>query len=158
MATGKDPGSEISVSVYRRLDNRNEGFGDDSPRALELHNRRGVALHDALDGQTNWRVVDWGKTDDTKPHELIELCLEILKSAYFQTFALPVLTYIGGRLLDAAIDKSLVEPTKASDCPSSREAGKKGNPEFRNPIAGRLVDQVLYQRQRCHDLIATPQR
>lgn len=108
----EDPGSQISILVYRRLDNRNEGLGDDSPRALELHNRRRAALHDALDGQANWRVVDWGKTDDTKPHELIELFLEISKSAYFQAFALPVLTYIGGRLLDAAVDKGLVEPVK----------------------------------------------
>ena len=34
----------LKLGVYRRLDNRAEGLGDDSPRAIELHNRRKKAL------------------------------------------------------------------------------------------------------------------
>jgi len=41
--------SKLWVGVYRRLDNRAEGLSDDSPRAVELHNRRKKALHDALE-------------------------------------------------------------------------------------------------------------
>ena len=32
--------AEVTLLVYRRLDNRAEGLADDSPRALDLHNQR----------------------------------------------------------------------------------------------------------------------
>jgi hypothetical protein len=53
---------KVRLRVYRRLDNRFEGLSDDSPRALELHNRRKGALHDVLDSQNGIEVVDWGLT------------------------------------------------------------------------------------------------
>jgi hypothetical protein len=56
---------KILLSVYRRLDNRSEGLPDDSPRGLELHNRRKEALHEALVGE-GWEVQDWGVTDGAR--------------------------------------------------------------------------------------------
>ena len=50
--------SSITLGVYRRLDNRFEGLSDDSPRALELHNRRKDALHAVLDVEPNIQVTD----------------------------------------------------------------------------------------------------
>jgi hypothetical protein len=43
--------THLKLCVYRRLDNRIEGLGDDSPRPLELHNRRKDALHSVFDGE-----------------------------------------------------------------------------------------------------------
>jgi hypothetical protein len=63
---------EIKIFIYRRLDNRKEGLPDDSPRALELHNRRKKALHDAFDG-IEGLTIHWGNTDDTVPHEMVVL-------------------------------------------------------------------------------------
>ena len=45
---------QVRVGVYRRLDNRLEGLDDRSPRALELHNLRGAALHESLDMSRTW--------------------------------------------------------------------------------------------------------
>lgn len=103
---------KLWLGVYRRLDNRSEGFGDDSPRAVELHNRRKQALHDALDNGPIWRVESWGLTDDTQPHEFVELAISIVTNPTFQATALPVLVYFGGKLLDAAVDKIFIDPIK----------------------------------------------
>ena len=51
---------DITLGVYRRLDNRFEGLSDDSPRALELHDRRKDALHAAFHSDPVFRVKNWG--------------------------------------------------------------------------------------------------
>lgn len=104
--------SKLWVGVYRRLDNRAEDLSDDSARAVELHNRRKKALHDALDDGPVWDVKNWGYTDDEKPHEFVELALDIVTSPYFQAVALPALSYIGKKLLDAAVDEILIKPVR----------------------------------------------
>ena len=71
--------NQIRLIVYRRLDNRLEGLPDDSPQALELHNRRRATLHEVLDGNPGWIVPHWGKTDDTVPHEWVELVVEFVR-------------------------------------------------------------------------------
>lgn len=76
--------SSITLGVYRRLDNRFEGLSDHSPRALELHNRRKDALHSVLDGDRTIRVMDWGDTDDSHPHEYVEAALGAAATAVFQ--------------------------------------------------------------------------
>src|SRR2546429_7702673 len=86
--------SEIKLGVYRRLDNRFEGLSDDSPLALELHNRRKSALHDVLDGEKSIEVLDWGHTDDKQSHELVELILISLAPAVFTYAIVPGLKYV----------------------------------------------------------------
>jgi hypothetical protein len=65
----------IKVGVFRRLDNRDEGLPDDSPRAAELHRLRAAALHEAFDSTPGITVTNWGNTDNPKPHEFVELVL-----------------------------------------------------------------------------------
>src|SRR5580658_4277545 len=94
---------EIRLSVYRRLDNRAEGLEDDSPRALELHNRRKDALHQALDGIGAWKIKDWGVTDDTSPHELTEIVLAVVSSPQLHAAAISAGTWAGLELAKAGL-------------------------------------------------------
>src|SRR5438094_8412917 len=48
--------SIVILQVPRRLDNRLEGLPDNSPRAIELHNLRKLAVHEILDGSPDWEV------------------------------------------------------------------------------------------------------
>lgn len=93
----------IQVTVFRRFDNRDEGLSDDSPRAIELHKIRSKALHEALDGETAWRVEDWGKTDDSEAHEVVDLLIDIVKNPQVQAIASQGLYYIGNILVTAGV-------------------------------------------------------
>ena len=104
--------TKLDLCVYRRLDNRSEGLSDDSPRALELHNRRKRALHDVLEEEPAWRIEDWGETDDAKPHELVELIIVVLSSPQFQAVAMPAITLVGGIVLKSALDTATSEAVK----------------------------------------------
>lgn len=57
----------MTLGVFRRLDNRSEGESDDSPRAVELHNRRKDALHAIFNQGGPIQVLDWGDTVDERP-------------------------------------------------------------------------------------------
>jgi hypothetical protein len=70
----------IKIRVFRNFDNRHDNLPDDSPRALELHQRRSASLHDIVDRSPYWKVVDWRKTDDEEAHEVIEIVLEALSN------------------------------------------------------------------------------
>jgi hypothetical protein len=103
--------SEINLWVYRRLDNRFEGLSDDSPRALELHNRRKLALQDVLCGEKSIEVLSWGDTDDKQSHESVELILIPLTTVF--TYAIvPGLKYVGEKLAEKAIDYGASEIAK----------------------------------------------
>lgn len=97
-------GAQIELGVYRRLDNRPEGLSDDSPRALELHNRRKAALHDVLDGQEAPAVLDWGDTDDTTPHEYVEVIVAI-GAAALKYAIVPGLKFVAEKLAEKAADE-----------------------------------------------------
>ena len=99
----------VMLSVYRRLDNRFENLPDDSPRALELHNRRRDALHSAFDGASDIKVVAWGDTDDVKPHEFVELSLAGVAGAAFTHAIVPGLQWLGKKLAEKAVDTALSE-------------------------------------------------
>ena len=105
----------FTLTVYRRLDNRQEGLSDDSPRAVELHRLRADALHDLFDGDQTWRVRSWGGTYDEKPHEVVELLLlPILEEVAVQIIplAVPALEYLGKVLLEAGIKVAMTEAVK----------------------------------------------
>lgn len=99
----------IELGVCRRLDNRLEGLGDDSPRALELHNRRRDALHAIFDGDPTIRVASWGKTDDSGPHEYVEILLGATATGLFHYAIVPGVKWLGARLAEKAVDTALSE-------------------------------------------------
>jgi hypothetical protein len=90
----------LELCVYRRLDNRMEGLPDDSPRALDLHEKRKRALHDVLDGELALDVVDWGVTDDARPHELVTVVVAVVGP-----LIVPGLKLLGEKLAEAAVDE-----------------------------------------------------
>jgi hypothetical protein len=97
---------QVTLAVYRRLDNRDEGLSDDSPRALELHNLRKQALHDALDGRGEVRVLDWGETDDSGPHELVTIVVGAVGAALLTGVVLPAVRLLGQKLAEKAVDEA----------------------------------------------------
>jgi hypothetical protein len=102
----------IRIGVYRRLDNRSEGFEDDSPRALQLHNLRRDALHSALGSDADWQVLDWGQTDDTNSHEHVEL-LVTSAAQVFHYLAVPGLLWLGKKLAEKLVDETVSEFVKS---------------------------------------------
>lgn len=103
----------LTLRVYRRIDNRFEGLSDDSPRALELHNRRKDALHAVLDRDPVIRVSAWGKTDHSSPHEFVEIALAAAASAVFKYAIVPGIKWLGSKLAEKAVDTALGELAKA---------------------------------------------
>ncbi len=103
----------VTLEVYRRLDNRFEDLSDDSPRALELHNRRKDAMHAVFDSDPVIRVSDWGDTDDSRPHELVEVALGAAATAAFQYAIIPGIKWLGSKLAEKAVDTALGELAKA---------------------------------------------
>jgi hypothetical protein len=107
---------DIQLFVYRRLDNRDEGLPDESPRAFELHLLRKEALHEALGGVDGWKV-NWGDADDTKSHELAELLISVASNPHAQTAVIAGLTWVGAEFAKATISEfakkavsTLIEP------------------------------------------------
>ena len=69
---------EYRLDVERTLENRLKlnDWKDESPLAWEEHRRRAVILHELLDDDREWRVRDWGDTEDEeRTHELVRLAL-----------------------------------------------------------------------------------
>lgn len=90
--------------VLRRLDNRDEGLPDDSPRALELHLRRKEALHAIFVGAP-LEVVEWGKTDDTAPHE--DVYLDVvwkIAAPLIASAVVPGVKWLGEKLAEKGFD------------------------------------------------------
>jgi hypothetical protein len=107
---------QVTISVYRRLDNRMHGLPDDSPEAWNLHRERAAGLHAAFDQDPiGWQVLDWGDTDDeTQTHELVELVVAVgqfVAGAAAQVPVTPVVGWIGG-VLSAALTDSAVTGLK----------------------------------------------
>jgi hypothetical protein len=103
----------LHILVYRRLDNRQENMSDDSPRALQLHQRRREALHEALDGVEGWSVADWGATNDVRPHELVEIILSVAANPLLHTAAVSAATWVGLEAVKASLGALVSEAVKA---------------------------------------------
>jgi hypothetical protein len=97
----------LMLTVTRNLDNRFEGLSDVSPRAVELHERRKIALHDALDGDPAIQVTDWGLTDDVQPHEHVDLILTVLATGVFSHAVVPGAKWLAEKLAEKAFDFAL---------------------------------------------------
>lgn len=98
---------KVTLSVYRRLDNRSEGLDDQSPRGFELHNLRKKALHDVFDTADAATVTSWGKTDDsTQTHEIVEIVVAAVTPVLTKYVVAPALKYVGEKLAKKAVDKT----------------------------------------------------
>jgi hypothetical protein len=104
---------QITLGVFRRLDNRSENLLDDSPRALELHNRRKAALHEVFDTQKSVEILNWGGTDDPKTHELVEIVVGAIAMPAFQYAVVPGLKFLGQKLAEKAVNGAASELVKA---------------------------------------------
>jgi hypothetical protein len=107
----EDDTLRVTLTVCRRLDNRFEGLPDDSPRALELHNRRKEALHEVLDDHAEWKVEKWGLTDDEKPHEDVDLVVSLVTNPHVHAAVLSGVNWVSAELardvLGAAVAMAL---------------------------------------------------
>lgn len=103
----------FTLGVVRRLDNRLEGLPDDSPRGLELHDRRKEALHSVLDGDTSLQVINWGKTNDCESREFVELSIVAVADAVFKYAVVPGLLWLGKKLAEKTVDAVASEAVKA---------------------------------------------
>src|SRR5262245_18199400 len=108
-----EPQRTLTLGVFRRLYNQSEGLSDDSPRALELHNRRRDALHEVFDASTSLTVIDWGQTDDTNSHEVVELLVGVAAYAVCSYTIVPRLTFLGEKPVEAAVGHATSEAVKA---------------------------------------------
>lgn len=81
---------------------------------------RKAALHDVLDvlnaQQTGIQVQSWGDTDDSKPHEWVEIIINVgqalLASAAFTHVVVPSLKAVGEKLAEKAVDEGTSEFVK----------------------------------------------
>ncbi|WP_298311906.1 hypothetical protein [uncultured Aquimarina sp.] len=103
---------QLTLGVYRRLDNRSLGISDDSEMALELHNKRKDALLDVFEDKEHLQVKDWGETKDTKPHEFTELVIGIVGTAVFNYAIVPGLKYLGEKLAEKLVDDAITNSVK----------------------------------------------
>lgn len=93
---------EITLWVCRRQ------TGKESD--LELHNMRKNALHNSLENIDGLDIQDWGKTDDTQPHEWVEIIIfgwEIISPV-----VVPALELFGKELLKAGVSIIAVKTIK----------------------------------------------
>jgi hypothetical protein len=103
-------GSVIQLGVYRRLDNRLLGQDDNSAFAVELHERRKHALHEILDNNPDYMVVDWGNTNTPESHELVALSVWV--AATVAPVVLPALKFVGELLVKTAVETATSEGVK----------------------------------------------
>lgn len=101
-----------SLDIYRNLDNLAQGLPDDSPYALQLHQRRAAALHEIFDNaRGNVDVVDWGCTDDIEPHELVTILVTAIAAPVLSGALKPMLIEVGkfiaGKIMDKAASDTL---------------------------------------------------
>ena len=111
--TNSQPLPTVTLGVFRRLDNRFEGLPDDSPRGLELHDRRKEALHEVFDREKSVKVLDWGDTDDARSHEYVELLIAVAASPTFQYVVVPGLKFLAQKLAEKVVDETTGELVKA---------------------------------------------
>jgi hypothetical protein len=103
---------QITVGVYRRLDNRLQGDIDDSSTlAWELHRRRAGALEEAFN-EVDIRVVNWGDTyDSERTHELVQVLVEVGVAVAAAVPATAILKWIGG-VLGTILNDAAAESAK----------------------------------------------
>jgi hypothetical protein len=138
---------QFTLSVYRRLDNRLDGdWSDSSPLAWELHWRRAVALHEALDGSPSLEVRNWGETEDkVRPHELVELVVAVVGpvvATVAATVPAPILEWIAG-VLSSLLSDVAVDAVKGLIARLRRKQDENKIADFRLRVGDRDVVAVF---------------
>jgi len=125
----------MEVGVFRIFGNELENPVDDNKVALQLHNKRKQALHDVFDNQQDVEVADWGKTDDSQPHEFVEIAIGIGATALTNHVLIPAAKYIFEKLADKAIDTVMEKSVSwiLSKFKKKQEEKKIGRFEIRLP-------------------------
>ena len=103
---------KITLGVLRDLENRRLDLPDDSPMAVAAHVRRGDALHEVLDGDASITVLDWGNTDDEKPHEFVLVVLSAVAPTIFQHVVVPGVKWVGDKLAEKLVESAISEVAK----------------------------------------------
>ena len=104
---------QLTVGVYRRLDNRLQGEPEDSDLAWELHRRRRRALEDAFAADSGLQVLDWGDTrDEERTHEFVELLIAAGGAALHYVVA-PAAKALADKLIQEGVDRSTSALVKA---------------------------------------------
>jgi hypothetical protein len=122
--------TEISIMVARWFEHPRSNLpaDHDTPIAWAEHNRRATSLHQVLDDDPEWRVTDWGDTDDQRrTHE--DIFVDIV---HWVGEARPALEVIGswagltiaGTVLANAVDSAAVNPLKRLIGKLARKQGK----------------------------------
>src|SRR5687768_2953124 len=99
--------NNISIGIFRTFGNELEQPINDNAVALQLHNKRKNALHETFDRQNEVEVKSWGQTDDTTPHEYVEIIIGALLPALTSHVILPAVKYLFQKIADKAIDTTL---------------------------------------------------
>ena len=89
------------VGVYRVQ------IGDTNTLSLERHQARAAALRAEFTQDDDVQVLDWGDNDDPQPHEFVELLVEVVSSPAVQAAVTSVITWIGMKLAEKAVDEAI---------------------------------------------------
>jgi len=110
----------LKVTIGRRFDNRDQGLSDDSPLAWQLHRQRAQVVHQELEGDPHWKVLDWGGTDDQKrTHEDVTVTLELAEAAKVAALS------FAGTVLYKAVEATVVDAVKELIKKFAKRLGKK---------------------------------
>jgi hypothetical protein len=58
-----------------------------------------------LDQQSGVTVLDWGQTDDTAPHELVQIIITVARSRVFAYAIMPSIQFVAKKLAEKGVDE-----------------------------------------------------
>jgi hypothetical protein len=96
---------QFTLGVYRWLQ------PDPTEDAQERHVARQQALHEALTHDEGFEVASWGATDDTQPHEFVEVVALVTPVA--AAAAWTVIQWLGKKLVEKAVDEGIAHGFQA---------------------------------------------
>lgn len=96
---------QFTLGVYRWLQ------PDPAEAEEERHVARQHALHEALTPNQGFEVTNWGATDDTQPHEFVEIVALVAPVA--ASAAWTVIQWLGKKLIEKAVDEGVAHGFQA---------------------------------------------
>jgi hypothetical protein len=127
--------NELKIGIDR-IFGYDPGVGvKDEEFALQFHNTRKLALHDVFDNQKDIEVIEWGQTDDSEPHEYVEILIGIGATALTNQILIPAAKKIFEKIADKTIDTALEKSVSwiLSKFKKKQEEKKIGRFEIRLP-------------------------
>lgn len=125
----------LEIRILRVFGNELSQPVMDSDVSVELHNNRAQALHDIFDNNNELEVLDWGQTDDDRPHEMVAIVVGIGATALTNTVLIPAGKYIFEKLADKVVDTVLENAVAwiLAKFKKKKEENKIGDFEIRLP-------------------------